>query len=314
MGRSNGRAAIMHMSQRTSARTSERTPVKVNTNRNEDQVAVRQRGVVALAATLLACSACSGILGVGDFLPEAASDVIEGGSCPDDTQDAGRLVDGATNRDAAADDALVVGPLDARAPDPREILGSRLVAWLDADDPVRSADADGSQPLSWPSRGSGFDFVGCGGAAPQPRLRRGLAKLKGQSAFDFSPSACSAANGVFPQTIAGNPDIAIFSVAHFLPLPSFLSFLFRIESADAGYGGAARDVHVEGSAQEGGPIDAGKRRVERAAKESVPVRDGEDLRGHLQRCPRHEERRRRHSPSGRDERRGHGARALLFLG
>jgi len=67
--------------------------------------------------------------------------------------------------------------------------------------------------------------------------------------------------------------------------------------------GAARDVHVEGSAQEGGPIHAGKRRVERAAKESVPVRDGENVRGHLQRRTRHEERRRRHSRSGRDERR-----------
>ncbi len=44
--------------------------------------------------------------------------------------------------------------------------------------------------------------------------------------------------------------------------------------------GAARDVHVEGAAQEGGPIDAGKRRVELAAKESVPVRDGQDVRGH----------------------------------
>ena len=43
------------------------------------------------------------------------------------------------------------------------------------------------------------------------------------------------------------------------------------------------------------PIDAGKRRVDRAAKESVPVRDGEDIRGHLQRRTRHEERRRRHS-------------------
>ncbi len=32
--------------------------------------------------------------------------------------------------------------------------------------------------------------------------------------------------------------------------------------------GAARDVHLEGAAQEGGPIHAGKRRVERAAKES----------------------------------------------
>ena len=38
--------------------------------------------------------------------------------------------------------------------------------------------------------------------------------------------------------------------------------------------GAARDVLVEGSAQEVRPIHAGKRRVERAAKESVPVRDG----------------------------------------
>ncbi len=39
---------------------------------------------------------------------------------------------------------------------------------------------------------------------------------------------------------------------------------------------------------------ARKRRVERAAKESVPVRDGEDVRGHRKRRPRHEERRRRH--------------------
>jgi len=38
-------------------------------------------------------------------------------------------------------------------------------------------------------------------------------------------------------------------------------------------------------------------RVERAAKESVPVRDGEDVRGHLQRRTHHEERRRRHSRS-----------------
>ena len=67
--------------------------------------------------------------------------------------------------------------------------------------------------------------------------------------------------------------------------------------------GAARDVHVEGAAQEGGPIHAGKRRVERAARESVPVRDGEDVRGHLQRRPRHEERRRRHRRSARNERR-----------
>ena len=66
---------------------------------------------------------------------------------------------------------------------------------------------------------------------------------------------------------------------------------------------AALDVHVEGSPQERGPIDAGKRRVERAAKESVPVRDGEDVRGHRKRRPRHEERRRWHSRSGRDERR-----------
>ena len=73
--------------------------------------------------------------------------------------------------------------------------------------------------------------------------------------------------------------------------------------------GAARDVHVEGAAQEGGPIHAGKRRVERVAKESVPVRDGEDARGYLQRRPRHEERRRRRSRSGRDERRPfHAAR------
>ncbi len=35
--------------------------------------------------------------------------------------------------------------------------------------------------------------------------------------------------------------------------------------------GAARDVHVEGAAQEGGPIHAGKRRVERAAKERAAV-------------------------------------------
>ncbi len=50
---------------------------------------------------------------------------------------------------------------------------------------------------------------------------------------------------------------------------------------------------------------ARKRRVERAAKESVPVRDGEDVRGYRKRRPRHEERRRRHrrwhSRSGRDE-------------
>ena len=39
--------------------------------------------------------------------------------------------------------------------------------------------------------------------------------------------------------------------------------------------------------KERGPMDAGKRRVELAAKESVPVRDGEDVRGHLQRRPRH---------------------------
>ena len=37
---------------------------------------------------------------------------------------------------------------------------------------------------------------------------------------------------------------------------------------------------VEGAAQEGGPIHAGKPRIERAAKELVPVRDGEDVRGH----------------------------------
>ena len=50
-------------------------------------------------------------------------------------------------------------------------------------------------------------------------------------------------------------------------------------------------------ALERGPIDAGKRRVELAAKESVPVRDGEDVRGHRKRRPRHEERRRWHSRS-----------------
>ena len=59
---------------------------------------------------------------------------------------------------------------------------------------------------------------------------------------------------------------------------------------------------------------AGKRRVERAAKASVPVRDGEDVRGHLQRRTRHEERLRRHSRSGRDERLCHRARALPLLG
>ena len=32
------------------------------------------------------------------------------------------------------------------------------------------------------------------------------------------------------------------------------------------------------------------------------MRDGEDVRGHVQRRPRHEERRRRHSRSGRDKR------------
>ena len=67
--------------------------------------------------------------------------------------------------------------------------------------------------------------------------------------------------------------------------------------------GAARDVHVEAEAQEGGPIDAGKRRVERAAKESAPVRDGGDVRGHRKRRTRHKERRRRRSRSARDERR-----------
>ena len=40
-----------------------------------------------------------------------------------------------------------------------------------------------------------------------------------------------------------------------------------------------------------------------AAKESVPLRDGEDVRGHRKRRPRHEERRRRHSRSGWEERR-----------
>ena len=39
--------------------------------------------------------------------------------------------------------------------------------------------------------------------------------------------------------------------------------------------GASRDVHVQGSAQEGGPIHVGKRRVKRAAKEPYDQRNPE---------------------------------------
>ena len=194
-------------------------------------------GFVVVASTLLACGGCSGILGIGDYAPEAANDDPDVAQQPGVAPDAEPITDAAAKRDAAIDDSAVDGPGDARAPDPRDVLGSRLLAWLDADDPVRPADGDGTRPMTWPSRGGGFDFVGCQNVAPMPRLRRGLAKFKGQSAFDFGPGgsgsvpgACAASADVLTQIPdAGADDLAVFSVAHYLPDVNAAGFVFLIQ-------------------------------------------------------------------------------------
>jgi hypothetical protein len=182
---------------------------------------------VAVTALLVACT--------GDD-----AEVTPGTSVPVDAATSDQGTDGsAATLDASQSDTSPDVDAQVALLDPGATVGARLIAWLDPDDPSKSATADGTDVTTWPSRGTGFDFTPCL-TSPAPKLRRSLLKLKGRAGFDFTVTngigqrACLEASAAFPTALSGAADLAVFVVAHYVSAGNSDGSLFTIKTLQGG--------------------------------------------------------------------------------